>query len=214
MISPALKNLLDKIGSKEAPEGYGQIYGGAKGVSQKTDVSKLKLKEVRELQATMLAYRSASTACGRYQFIRNTLIATMTEMHLSGEEVWAPELQDRMAIHLMEKRGLKSYLAGAMTREVFANNLAKEWASLPVVTRIRGAKRMVAPGETYYAGDGLNKAHHDPAAILKLVDALLVPAIEIPTGSASPPPQPPASPPSPAVPPRTGLWAWFKGLFT
>jgi hypothetical protein len=38
-----------------------------------------------------------------------------------------------------------------MTAEAFANSLAKEWASLPVVT---GKKK----GQSYYSGDGLNKA--------------------------------------------------------
>ena len=170
-MTPALKNLLDAIGSKEAPKGYGQIYGGAKGVGF-PDVSKMTLKDVRALQDRMVKNGSASSACGRYQFIRKTLAATILEMGLKDSDVWTPDLQDRMAVHLMEKRKLGAYMAGTISRETFANNLAMEWASLPVVTAIRGAHRQLAPGQSYYAGDGLNKAHHAPAAILALVDAL------------------------------------------
>lgn len=218
MITPALKSLLDVVRSKEAPKGYGQIYGGAKGVPLGTDVSKMKLKDVRALQDKMLKAGSASSAVGGYQFIKKTLIATMSAMKLTGDEYWTPGLQDQMAVHLMNGRGLQSYLAGKITAVEFANNLAKEWASLPVVSRIKGATRTVSPGETYYAGDGLNKAHHDPKVILKLVEALSdahwVQQEYDQAIPASPPPvqPPPASPPATA--PRTGFWAWLKGQFS
>lgn len=175
-ISPALKNLLDAIRKFEAPKGYGQIYGGAKGVPKSTDVSKMTLKAVQALQAKMVKNGSASTACGGYQFIRKTLAVTMQEMGLSGKEVWIPALQDQMAVHLIEKRGLSRFMAGKISREAFANNLAMEWASLPVVTPINGKK----VGQSYYAGDGLNKSHHKPAAILALVDALRVRPAPVP----------------------------------
>jgi muramidase (phage lysozyme) len=172
MISKPLKDLLDAIGKHEAPKGYGQIYGGAKGVPRDTDVSKMRLKDVQALQRTMIAAGSRSTASGRYQFIKNTLTATMAEMRLTGEEVWEAALQDEMALHLIEKRGLMKYLAGSLPREAFANNLAKEWASLPVVTIQWNGKRTVTPGQSYYAGDGLNKALHSVADVLKFVDAI------------------------------------------
>ena len=165
MISSALKNLLDAIGKGEAPKGYGQIYGGARGVPKGADVSKMTLNAVEALQATMVKNGSESTACGRYQFIRKTLLATVSEMRLTGKEVWRPELQDRMALHLIEKRGLGSFLAGKISREQFANNLAAEWASLPMVS---GPKK----GRSRYAGDGLNKSFHSVAEMLALLDAL------------------------------------------
>lgn len=171
MISLALKALLDAIRAHEGKT-YGQIFYGAKGVPRDTDVSKLTLIGVLSLQQRMLNNKSLSTACGGYQFLRKTLQATIIEMNLTGSELWDEALQDRMAVHLMEGRGLAKYLAGQISREAFANNLAKEWASLPVVTAIRGANRQLQPGETYYAGDGLNKAFHKPEAILALLDAL------------------------------------------
>lgn len=168
----ALKNLMDSIRSKEAPKGYAQIYSSAKGVPKGTNITKMKLNDIVVLQRAMIKAGSKSTASGGFQFIKNTLIATIREMGLTGEEVWTPDLQDLMAMHLVEKRGLNSYLRGDISAETFCNNLAKEWASLPVVTAIKGAHRMLVPGQSYYAGDGLNKSFHDPKDILKLVRAL------------------------------------------
>jgi len=207
MITPALKALLDAIRKCEGKT-YGQIYHGAKGVPKDTDVSKLTLDGVLALQQRMLDNKSASTACGGYQFLRKTLVATMSQMRLTGKELWAAALQDEMAVHLMKGRKLEMYLTGRMSREDFANNLAMEWASLPVVTRIMGAHRMVNPGETYYAGDGLNKAFHKPADILALLDALRSGSPQMPT---QPIPDVPATD-TPAPKPRGLLLALLDFL--
>lgn len=204
MTTAALNNLLAAIRKHEAPKGYGQIYGGAKGVPKGTDVSIMTLRGVQDLQAKMVKAGSASTACGGYQFIRKTLALTMQEMALTGKEIWTPSLQDEMAIHLCVKRGLTLFLTGKMTREDFANRLAMEWASLPLVTPINGKKI----GQSYYAGDGHNKSHHKPEAILALVDALRAP---------QPLPAPPTvtiepAPVRPATEPAMGFWAWLRSM--
>jgi muramidase (phage lysozyme) len=169
-------SLLTLIRSKEGgdgPKGYGQVYGKAKPKSVLlVDCSKLTVDGVLALQKKMIDNGSGSTACAGYQFIRRTLKTIKGQMNLSGKELMSPELQDRMALHLMQGRGLYRYLNGTISAEAFANNLAMEWASLPVVTRIKGQKRIVNPGESYYAGDGLNTSHHDPAAYLAAVKAL------------------------------------------
>lgn len=211
MITPQLKALLDAIRAHEAPKGYGQIYGGAKGVPKNTDVSKLSLQGVMDLQQKMLKAGSASTACGGYQFIRKTFATTVAEMGLFKETIWTPSVQDEMAVHLMMKRGLSKYLSGQISREAFCNNLAMEWASLPVVTAIRGAFRQLVPGQSYYAGDGLNKAFHKPVVILALVEALKStekPVQPPPVGTA--PMAPHVAKPQPA-PPKRGFWARMFG---
>lgn len=156
--------LLDSIGAKEAPRGYGQVYGGAR-VARGTDVSQMTINQILAMQRQMVASGSKSTAVGRYQFLRKTLAQTVAEMGLNGSETWTPDLQDRMAVHLMEHRGLNAYLDGKITPEQFANNLSMEWASLPVVD---GPKK----GRSYYAGDGLNHSFHTPQEMLALVKGL------------------------------------------
>ncbi len=133
---PSMVSLLALIRSKEAPKGYGQIYSGARGVSKDIDCTKYTIDGVLGLQARMIKAGSRSTACAGYQFIRRTLMAVKSGMGLTGREMMTPDMQDRMAIYLMQGRGLNRYMAGTMTVEDFCNNLAMEWASLPVVKRI------------------------------------------------------------------------------
>jgi len=209
-ITPEIEKLLSAIRKHEAPKGYGQVYSGAKGVGKNADVSKMTLDGVLNLQTTMLDKGSASTACGGYQFLRKTLKATIAEMGLKGSEVWTPELQDRMAVYLMQKRGLGEYLDGTLSAEGFANNLAKEWASLPVVS---GPKK----GRSFYAGDGLNKSFHEPSAIMALVSAVKAP--RKPAQPVSPVPAPVAAkedakpPVAVPAPVRGGFWASVAALF-
>ena len=175
MISPQLKALLTAIRSKEAPKGYGQIYSGAKGVPKDTDVSKMTLGEVLAFQQKMRDAGSSSSACGGYQFIYKTLKATIAQMGLSLNQVWNADLQDRMAIWLLEGRGLSKFMAGKLSVEDFANNLSMEWASLPVVkssNSVGSAFYGKKVGASFYDGDGLNKAHHTPTYILALVHNL------------------------------------------
>jgi hypothetical protein len=68
-------------------------------------------------------------------------------------------------VQLLNRRGLKRYLAGAISAEKFANALAREWASLPVVTGPNA-------GRSFYAGDGLNKSHVSVDAFMAAVRAV------------------------------------------
>lgn len=178
MPSPAMIKLLTLIRSGEAPKGYGQIssvawvFEGKRRVRPAIDCTKLTVDEVLKLQDRMLAAGSKSTACAGYQFLKRTLKTLKKDMNLSGGEKMTPELQDAMAIRLMVGRGLNRYLAWTMTQEAFANALAMEWASLPVVTPRKGFTRMVRPGQSYYYGDGINAALHKPHVIIAAVREL------------------------------------------
>ena len=185
MMNPDTKKLLDLIGSKEAPKGYDQIYTKAEGLVGKPKLTIMSLDQVRALQEKMAP--SGSTACGRYQFIRATFDATRKAMGLPGYTVWIPQVQDGMAEYLLVKRGLNKFITGEISREAFANNLAMEWASLPVVTPIRGQSRHLIPGQSFYAGDGLNKALHSPKDVLEILDAIkLVPSVSVSPSPVNP----------------------------
>ena len=69
--------------------------------------------------------------------------------------------------------------------------LAKEWASFPVPSRMRGAHRTVERGQSYYAGDGVNKALISPDKVWLECEA---------ARSAKPKPPPEAPPPKPEEP--------------
>lgn len=174
-ITPAISTLLFAIRKHEAPKGFGQVYSGIPARLQ-VDVSKMTVADVLAWQKRIRDRKlAASTAAGGYQFIYMTLSACVREMGLKGTEIFDEALQNRMAVYLMQKRGLGEYLDGTISAEDFANNLAKEWASLPVVTAIQGQKRKLKPGQSYYAGDGLNKAFHAPDTVMALVRAIRTP---------------------------------------
>lgn len=104
-----------------------------------------------------------SEAAGRYQIMEDTLRGLL---HIVGpDELFDEKNQDRLAIGLLRRRGLDDYLEGRMSIHSFGNNLAKEWASLPVV---KGRKY----GRSYYSGDGLNEAHVKVHQVLEVLEEI------------------------------------------
>ena len=130
--------------------------------------------QVRTLARSQVTHGEKSSAIAAYQFLTTTLDSLKVSLKLKGTEVFDEVFQDDLAVALMIRRGYTTYMSGAITAEVFCNRLAMEWASLPVVTPVKGAHRQLKAGQSYYAGDGLNAALHKPAVILNAVRALRV----------------------------------------
>lgn len=209
-ITPAVRDLLALIRAKEAPRGYDQIYSYAEAKLGRQPLTQMTAADVYRLQQRMLDVGSPSTALGGYQFIRKTLAGLYTELEIPADARFNEDLQDGLAMHLLERRGLYDFLAGKINRHTFANRLAMEWASLPVVTNIQGAHRSLKPGHSYYTGDNLNKSFHDPEDILAAVDALKAsPGPGTPETPTSPP-QPPSLPRTEDGPQHTGIF-WLIG---
>ncbi|KAB0679529.1 phage tail tape measure protein [Aureimonas leprariae] len=120
----AKKGMLDLIGHTEGTDkgrgynetlGYGLLTGGDR------NLVGMSLKEIRDLQRSMLANpknKWNSSALGRYQITGQTLDRLMKELNLKGDELFSPEMQDRLAQQLLRRRG--NDLGG----------LRKEWTSL------------------------------------------------------------------------------------
>ena len=150
--------LLDFIGNKEAPEGYNQVSNLISDVRKPTKpITQMTIQELLDWQESIDRFQD-SEASGRYQIMEDTLRGynndrdsgpgnpLYTRAGLSASDLFSPENQDKLAITLLRGRGLDRYLAGTMPIEAFANNLAAEWASLPLVT---GA----SAGNSAYEGD-------------------------------------------------------------
>lgn len=159
-----ITNLLGLIRSKEAPRGYDDYYRGSK-IPPPRRLTTMTIREVLDWQDKSVAAGSASSAAGGYQIIRKTLRGLVGKGHARLDEKFSPKVQDRLALALLNQRGLQSYRDGYLSSEQFANNVAKEWASFPVVT---GAKK----GRSYYAGDGLNQALIGVDAVMNAVRAI------------------------------------------
>lgn len=170
--------------------GYDIIYSNKQGNLPKP-ITKMTVAELQGHQAR--GWPAVSTASGGYQFMRATLAGLRTELGLRDGQIFDPDLQDRLGYHLLKRRGYEAFMAGKMSRTEFGKRLAMEWASFPVLADTKGQKRAVKRGQSYYAGDGLNRALVSPAAVEAIIDHAQA------AGNATPPvPEP--SPPLDHVP--------------
>ena len=190
-VPPGAAILLDFIGGIEAPQGYGTIYGN----NQSKLPKPLTAMTVDEVIGAGLGWARAygSSAAGRYQFMNATLKGLKKELGLRGTQLLDANLQDRLAFHLLKGRGYDAFMAGTLPAVTFGKQLAQEWASLPVLAAAKGGSRNVTRGQSYYAGDGLNKSLVTPEA----VEAVLVKARAGNGAPAHPKPASEAAPPDP-----------------
>nr|WP_278521056.1 hypothetical protein [Brucella anthropi] len=187
--------LLDFIGGIEAPRGYDVIYGNNQDKLSKP-ITQMTIGELVDAQASFTK-RFKSSASGRYQFMRATLQGLARELGLRGTQLFDANLQDRLAFHLLKRRGYEDYMSGKISRAEFGKRLAQEWASLPVLAATKGAHRDLKRGQSYYAGDPLNKSLVSPEkveAVLDRVKAAPSDVTSIPVGA-----------PVPQI--ATGFWA-------
>lgn len=147
-----IKPLLDFISKPESGGDYNIVWGGIKSKDgPPKQLTTMTIGEVLDWQDRIDPFYP-SEASGAYQIMEDTLRGLYTSAGLTVSHLFNEANQDKLATRLLKRRGLDDYLAGEISAHKFANSLAKEWASLPVVT---GEKK----GRSYYAGDGLNKSH-------------------------------------------------------
>jgi muramidase (phage lysozyme) len=162
--------LLDFIGDIEAPKGYDTIYGNNQDKLKKR-LTAMTLAEVQAQQRDWTR-RFRSSAAGRYQFMRNTLEGLIKELKLDTAQKFTADLQDRLAYVLLRRRGYDAFMNQRISISEFGKRLAQEWASFPVLAGTQGAHRYVREGETFYAGDGLNKALVKPEQVRNLLEKM------------------------------------------
>jgi muramidase (phage lysozyme) len=168
-----MRPLLDFIAEHESEgaarrlqmSAYDVIWGGIKGANRPS--KPLTQKTIREVLAWQdridPLYRSE--AAGRYQIMEDTLRGLYAEAGMTLDSMFDQAGQDRLAMALLKRRGLDKFLHGYLSVNKFCNELAKEWASLPVVD---GPKK----GRSYYAGDGLNAAGVDVEPFVAVVQSM------------------------------------------
>ena len=161
-----------------------------------------------------------SSAIGGYQFLTATLDWLKKDLSLTGKEVMSPEFQDDLAIALMiRKRPANSFMKlvrGEITVAKFADGIAREWASMPVLYDQKGASRTVKRGQSYYAGDGLNAALTSATELERVLNEVAIQgevAYELHQRGA--PVVPPVVEEKPDAPPETevtSFWELIKWL--
>jgi muramidase (phage lysozyme) len=150
--------VLDMIASAESNGRYDIIYGGeiVDGITEMTIAQAAKRAGDRG--------DGKNYAVGKYQFITLTKQAEAAGLDPQKDK-FSPANQDKIAIHLIEKkRKITKQMAKKNPTEA-AKRLAMEWAGLPVLKDTKGHKKDVTRGQSYYAGDGVNKATVTPEAV-------------------------------------------------
>ena len=127
------KRLLSFISQYEAPNGYVDYFRGVK-FPPPRPLTEMTINQVLDWQKAANPPGLGTAAAGRYQIIEPTLKGLVRNLGLTGDELFNEEMQDRMAFSLLEGRGWGKFIRGSITAEQFADNVAKEWAALPLTT--------------------------------------------------------------------------------
>lgn len=166
--------LLDLIAKYESGGSYQTVYGGIPKAARPADLTNLTVQQVLDWQQSLITRKlSPSTAAGRYQVIRKTLLNTYASAGLTPNSKFDVLGQDAIAHELLFRRGLQQFLDGTKSKQAMMVSLAQEWASLPVPVAMQGGSRYVQSGQSYYAGDGLNKAHATVVEVSAALDEVL-----------------------------------------
>lgn len=159
------QSLLDFIGDTETgikgQESYNVLFGHA----QKNYTWKLSEQQVAWILNKQKIWGKkktqgghGSSACGRYQFMRATLLDLAVIYKLQAKDIFSPDYQDLQAYRLLLRRGSGKWIRGELNDDGFMINMAKEWASFPVPYDMKGAHGQINAGQSYYAGDNLNRS--------------------------------------------------------
>jgi muramidase (phage lysozyme) len=122
-------------------------------------ITEMTLGEIDRLQTAMLAHpqnRLNSSAVGRYQIIRTTLRDLKKKLKLSDEELYSPELQDRLGLALLGNT-IQNWKAGTTRTDVLNKKLSKIWDSIPYqgTAGWAGSRRHKPPHTTQEQADEL-----------------------------------------------------------
>ena len=164
------KPLLDLIARVESKGNYNAYFGNAGNTSIK--FTEMSIADVLSWQEDFIAAGHPSSAVGRYQIISTTLKGLVQQLAIDVNQPFDEAMQDRMAIALLERRGATEYVNNQIDGRQFAAELAKEWAALP---KTMGDK----PEQSYYAGDGLNKALISSKEVLAAIGAIRSEPVEL-----------------------------------
>jgi len=157
-----VKPLLDFIGQLESRGSYDAIVWLVdRRRYPPKPVSRMTIGEVLDWQDSIDRFQN-SEAVGKYQILEDTLRGMYRPAGLDRTTPFDESHQDYLATFLLRRRGLTDYVSGRISAEKFANALAHEWASLPLVT---GPNK----GRSVYAGDGMNRSLTKADEFLRIV---------------------------------------------
>ncbi|MCW3783575.1 hypothetical protein [Defluviimonas salinarum] len=138
---------LDLLGEIEGPDGYDTVTLTSD-IQPPKALTEMTIDEVIAFQKELQNSGAKSSAVGRYQFIRKSLVHLVEKNGIDRSKKFNKRTQDSLARLMMTRCDF--YESDAQAHKV-GNCLAKAWAALPVLS---GPKA----GRSYYAGKAGNKA--------------------------------------------------------
>lgn len=166
----SVDTLLDFIAKPESGGDFNIVYGGIKKADRpKKLLTSMTIGEVLDWQDSIDRFYP-SEAAGAYQIMEDTLRPLPAAAGMTTRDLFNEVNQRRLATVLLNRRGLDDYLSGKISATQFAQQLSMEWASMPCT--IRDKRGRPATGQSYYAGDGLNKSHVTIEALMAAVRAV------------------------------------------
>ena len=159
--------LLDVIANGESrsgafgTSGYDAIYSGAK-IKPNKPISQMTVAEVKAYQQKLVDSGHASTAVGRYQFIRNkgAFSKMAAQAGLKDTDIFDAKAQDKLAIHYLGGEKQLNEWIRTGNNKALANKTAQQFASMKN-----------SSGHGNYDGDGLNTAHHGGVDVMRGVSS-------------------------------------------
>ena len=153
-----------------APKGTGSTGG------QKLSLTDMTIKEIMDKQSLQPGDPNRLFAVGKYQIIPSTMLSLVKKLKLDPDETRLdPETQDALfangLVGIVRKK-VDDYIKGLSDdKNAAILELAKEFASVGIPYDMKVGKKELKKGDSYYSGQGGNKAHNSPEEVGAALDA-------------------------------------------
>lgn len=186
-----MKKLLEFLIKAETgmtgPKAYEVIIGRNEAKLDKPLTSMTVAEVLGDQKTWMKRFNVTSGAAGAYQIINSTLRGLVAAEVVRPADKYNALTQDKLGAQLVLERGYDRYMKGLLSLDGFALNLAKEWASMPVLKETKRNSVVLKRGQSYYDGVAGNSARVKPEELEQVLKDLRspvgMPATPIPTSS-------------------------------
>ena len=123
-------------GTKKTDDPYSTTLGyGAFIKGGERDLTKIPLGEIDRLQTEILnnpKNKTGGSPVGKYQVVQRTLRDAKKALGLKDTDLFTKEVQDKIGMWLLNRRGYQDWKDGKISDEQFTKNMQNEWHALKV----------------------------------------------------------------------------------
>ena len=146
------RRLLDLVYNTENGKRDYNLWNTQTQILPTKSMTDMTVQEVMDIQEQNLGNNGGAAGAGQIKL--KTMKFLLKDNTLDANELFSPEAQDRAHMRLLRRRGLDAFERGDMPLDDFALELAKEYASFPLLSPIDNKK----VGQSYHVGKALNNA--------------------------------------------------------